>query len=130
MSFVQWTDVEYEEQEKVIKRHKLAALVCMALLGSVKSVQSKELGAPIPIYSEDELIGLIEENRHLARVKEDNCQLVEDIMRAPRVLVCRLMNSSMVTCWLGVFVSLKMWSLVSTTWKMPLIKAYLLHLSN
>ncbi|MGR5503797.1 flagellar protein MotX [Vibrio sp. DNB22_10_4] len=86
MSFVQWTDVEHEEQEKVIKRHKLAALVCMALLGSVKSVQSKELGAPIPIYSEDELIGLIEENRHLARVKEDNCQLVEDIMaRATRI---------------------------------------------
>ncbi|EPE37209.1 tetratricopeptide repeat protein [Candidatus Photodesmus anomalopis] len=44
-----------------------------------------KLGTPIPVYTEVELIELIEKNQHLQRVKSDNCQLVEDILaRASR----------------------------------------------
>lgn len=45
-----------------------------------------EIGEPVPIYTETELIALIEQNKHLERVKADNCQLVEDIVaRATRI---------------------------------------------
>ena len=33
----------------------------------------------VPLYTESELIGLINKNAHLARVKADDCQLVQDI---------------------------------------------------
>lgn len=50
------------------------------------AVHAADIGAPVPIYSETELIHLIEKNKHLERVKADNCQLVEDIVaRATRV---------------------------------------------
>jgi len=40
----------------------------------------------VPIYSEAELIKLIEQNKHLERVKADHCQIVEDIVaRATRI---------------------------------------------
>lgn len=69
-----------------MRRHKLAALVCTALLSWSSASLTKEITAPIPVYSENELINLIEQNTHLARVKADNCQLVEDIMaRATRI---------------------------------------------
>ncbi|MFA0088788.1 flagellar protein MotX [Vibrio sp. 10N.286.49.C2] len=69
-----------------MRRHKITALICMSFLGTLKVAQAADVGAPIPIYSEDQLIGLIAENRHLAQVKADNCQLVEDIMaRATRI---------------------------------------------
>lgn len=45
-----------------------------------------DVGAPVPIYSEAELIKLINQNKHLERVKADKCQLVEDIVaRATRI---------------------------------------------
>ncbi len=40
--------------------------------------QAQELKA-VQIYSQDELIGLINENKHLDRVVLDKCQLVQDI---------------------------------------------------
>lgn len=41
---------------------------------------------PVPVYSEAELISLINKNQHLQRVKADHCQLVEDIVaRATRI---------------------------------------------
>jgi len=45
-----------------------------------------DVGEPVPIYTEAELINLIENNQHLERVKADKCQLVEDIVaRATRI---------------------------------------------
>ena len=44
------------------------------------------IGGPVPVYTEAELINLIEKNKHLERVKADSCQLVEDILaRATRI---------------------------------------------
>ena len=42
------------------------------------SLKAQELEA-VQVYSQDELIRLINLNQHLARIKEDRCQIVEDI---------------------------------------------------
>ncbi|OOE85640.1 flagellar protein MotX [Salinivibrio sharmensis] len=45
-----------------------------------------DVGAAVPLYEESELITLFETNSHLERVKQDECQLVQDIeARATRV---------------------------------------------
>ncbi|SIO26265.1 tetratricopeptide repeat protein [Salinivibrio sp. ES.052] len=45
-----------------------------------------DVGAAVPLYEESELIALFETNSHLERVKQDECQLVQDIeARATRV---------------------------------------------
>ncbi|PMH42367.1 flagellar protein MotX [Vibrio sp. 10N.286.49.B3] len=45
-----------------------------------------DIGAPVAIYTEVELIKMIEQNQHLKQVRADNCQLVEDIVaRATRI---------------------------------------------
>ncbi|KEY90909.1 sSodium-type polar flagellar protein motX [Candidatus Photodesmus blepharus] len=50
------------------------------------SVNCLELSEPVPVYSESELIKLIRKNKHLKRIKADDCQLVEDIIaRATRI---------------------------------------------
>ncbi|AXY00102.1 sel1 repeat family protein [Vibrio alfacsensis] len=62
-----------------------ASLLLMLSATSVKANVS-DVGAPVPIYTEAELIKLIEQNKHLERVRADNCQLVEDIVaRATRI---------------------------------------------
>ncbi|MBN3575289.1 flagellar protein MotX [Vibrio neptunius] len=70
-----------------MKLRKLAA--SMVFLFGVSVANANELtefGEPIPIYTEAELIKLINENKHLEQVKSDNCQLVEDIVaRATRI---------------------------------------------
>jgi len=40
---------------------------------------AEETSAAVPLYTESELIALINKNTHLARVKADDCQLVQDI---------------------------------------------------
>jgi len=40
---------------------------------------AKEPITAVPLYTESELIALINKNTHLARVKADDCQLVQDI---------------------------------------------------
>ena len=50
------------------------SLICMVSINA----HSKELEA-VQVYSQDELIRLINNNQHLARIKEDRCQIVEDI---------------------------------------------------
>ena len=52
-------------------------LVFCSLIVSAKS-WSQELEA-VQVYEQDELIRLINNNQHLTRVKEDRCQLVQDI---------------------------------------------------
>ncbi|QMV13137.1 flagellar protein MotX [Vibrio spartinae] len=62
-----------------------ASLLMMMLSVSVNATVA-DVGPPVQIYSEAELIQLIEQNKHLERVKADKCQLVEDIIaRATRI---------------------------------------------
>jgi hypothetical protein len=55
----------------------IAACVLMCVSNLAYS-QTSDLKT-IQIYSQDELIELINKNQHLTRVKLDNCQLVQDI---------------------------------------------------
>jgi TPR repeat protein len=60
-------------------------LLVLSPLSKVKA-ETGDIGAPVPIYTEAELIKLINQNKHLERVKADKCQLVEDIVaRATRI---------------------------------------------
>ena len=70
-----------------MKLRKLAASMVFLFGASVANANElTEIGEPIPIYTEAELIKLINENKHLEQVKSDNCQLVEDIVaRATRI---------------------------------------------
>jgi TPR repeat protein len=64
----------------------VAASLMLALSSSKIFAQQNEIGEPVPIYTEAELVHLIEANQHLERVRADNCQLVEDIVaRATRI---------------------------------------------
>lgn len=69
-----------------MKLRSLAASLVLTLHLGLGNAHAVDMGEPVPIYSEAELIKLIESNRHLERLKADNCQLVEDIMaRATRI---------------------------------------------
>jgi sodium-type polar flagellar protein MotX len=69
-----------------MKLRKVAASLLLALTSSLGYAKVADVGAPVPIYSEAELIKLIEQKKHLEQVKADNCQLVEDIVaRATRI---------------------------------------------
>ena len=50
--------------------------LCMLLTSHAKA---EEPIAAVPLYTETELLALINKNTHLARVKADDCQLVQDI---------------------------------------------------
>ncbi|AMF96000.1 sel1 repeat family protein [Vibrio fluvialis] len=69
-----------------MKLRTVAASLVLAFYSTFSHASVAEVGEPVPIYSEAELIKLISENKHLERVKADNCQLVEDIVaRATRI---------------------------------------------
>lgn len=70
-----------------MKLRLLAASLLLVLSPLSKAKAALEdVGAPVPIYKEAELIKLINNNKHLERVKADKCQLVEDIVaRATRI---------------------------------------------
>ncbi len=69
-----------------MKLRAVAASLLLMLATNATSASAADLGAPVPIYTEAELITLIEQNKHLQRVRTDNCQLVEDIVaRATRI---------------------------------------------
>ena len=69
-----------------MKLRIVAASLIMALSSSLSHANLADVGEPVPIYTEAELINLIEKNQHLERVKVDKCQLVEDIVaRATRI---------------------------------------------
>ncbi|MCL9780460.1 sel1 repeat family protein [Vibrio sp. S4M6] len=68
-----------------MKLRTVAASI-MAVCCSFSYAADEGPGEPVPIYTEAELINLINENKHLERVKADKCQLVEDIVaRATRI---------------------------------------------
>lgn len=50
----------------------------LLLVSTVSSAQQEELRA-VQLYSQDELLRLINRNEHLSRVVLDDCQLVQDI---------------------------------------------------
>ncbi len=67
---------------------RLVAISLLLVLFPLLKAQAEmaDVGEPVPIYSEAELIKLINSNIHLQRVKADQCQLVEDIVaRATRI---------------------------------------------
>ena len=69
-----------------MKLRIVPASLIMALSSSLSHANLADVGEPVPIYTEAELINLIEKNQHLERVKADKCQLVEDIVaRATRI---------------------------------------------
>lgn len=69
-----------------MKLRIVAASLILALSSPLSHADLAEVGEPVPIYTEAELINLIENNQHLERVKADNCQIVEDIVaRATRI---------------------------------------------
>ncbi|MEZ8822244.1 tetratricopeptide repeat protein [Vibrio sp. 10N.222.54.A1] len=69
-----------------MKLRIVAASLIMALSSPLSQANLADVGEPVPIYTEAELINLIENNQHLERVKADKCQLVEDIVaRATRI---------------------------------------------
>ncbi|PMN99321.1 flagellar protein MotX [Vibrio splendidus] len=69
-----------------MKLRIVAASLIMALSSPLSHANLTDVGKPVPIYTEAELINLIENNQHLERVKADKCQLVEDIVaRATRI---------------------------------------------
>ncbi|GAK18685.1 sodium-type flagellar protein MotX [Vibrio sp. JCM 19053] len=69
-----------------MKLRTVAASLLLTLVATTVKANVADVGAPVPIYTEAELIKLIEQNKHLQRVRADNCQLVEDIVaRATRI---------------------------------------------
>lgn len=69
-----------------MKLKAVAASMVLLLGSSFARAELPDVGEPVPIYTEAELINLIDKNKHLERVKADKCQLVEDIVaRATRI---------------------------------------------
>ncbi|ODP98952.1 MULTISPECIES: flagellar protein MotX [Salinivibrio] len=63
---------------------KFRTLVFSLLLSTAAA--KADVGPAVPVYEESELIALFETNSHLERVKQDECQLIQDIeARATRV---------------------------------------------
>ncbi|CZF85077.1 flagellar protein MotX [Grimontia marina] len=63
---------------------KLRTLFISMMLAS--PFAKAEVGPALPVYEESQLIRLFESNMHLKKVKEDDCQLLQDIeARAIRV---------------------------------------------
>lgn len=60
----------------------LIVLLCVTL-SSLASAQQLKV---IQIYTQDELLDLIKKNQHLARVKSDDCQLLQDIEARATIL--------------------------------------------
>lgn len=59
--------------------------IVMALVMSLPALADDQIKA-IQLYTQDELIGLINRNEHLSRVVLDDCQLVQDIEARAEVL--------------------------------------------
>lgn len=61
----------------MVRKKPFFALLCFALFANISSA-AEEIKA-VQLYSQDQLIRLIERNEHLSRVVLDKCQLVQDI---------------------------------------------------
>ena len=56
----------------------MRALIVFVFIGFMPFVQGQNLTA-VQIYTDDQLLDLIKENKHLSQVVLDDCQLVQDI---------------------------------------------------
>jgi TPR repeat protein len=54
------------------------AILCLAAILLITPAAAQQVDA-VQLYSQDQLLDLIKTNSHLAKVKADDCQLVEDI---------------------------------------------------
>ena len=68
----------------MMKRIFLSLIVSVALV-NVTSVNAQDIKA-VQLYTQDELINMINKNEHLTRVVTDRCQLVQDIEAHAEVL--------------------------------------------
>ena len=59
-------------------RYLFLIICCLLTLNSVAAPLS--LSGAVQLYSQDQLLSLIQKNQHLQRVKDDDCQLNLDIM--------------------------------------------------
>lgn len=60
--------------------HRLVRLISsLSLLLVSLSVTAADPMKAVQIYKQDELLDLIKQNKHLQRVKDDDCQLIQDI---------------------------------------------------
>lgn len=60
--------------------HRLVRLISsLSLLLVSLSVAAADPMKAVQIYKQDELLDLIKQNKHLQRVKDDDCQLIQDI---------------------------------------------------
>ncbi|GAC22096.1 tetratricopeptide repeat protein [Paraglaciecola arctica] len=64
---------------------KSLSLFCCALFFVATTNAADEIKA-VQLYSQDELLGLINRNEHLSRVVLDDCQLVQDIQARAEIL--------------------------------------------
>ncbi len=63
-----------------LRRHIITPLLSIGFGMAISlPVQAEEQIEAVPLYTQQELIALINNNQHLARVKADECQLVKDI---------------------------------------------------
>jgi hypothetical protein len=60
-------------------------LLCCALCVAVSTKAANEIKA-VQLYTQDELLSLINKNEHLNQVVLDNCQLVQDIQARAEIL--------------------------------------------
>ncbi|MFC3033150.1 tetratricopeptide repeat protein [Pseudoalteromonas fenneropenaei] len=60
------------------------------LLGMTAALHAEEIKpdstSAVPLYTQEELVGLINKNQHLQRVKADDCQLLDDIKARAEVM--------------------------------------------
>lgn len=65
---------------------KLRTLLLFTWLAATPAHALEDVGEAVPVYTDNELNRLFEQNNHLQRVEADDCQLVQDIeARAIRV---------------------------------------------
>ena len=69
------------------RQQQIITTVIMLLMAAwLPSRAGAEVRGVVQIYSQPELLAMIRENTHLSRVKNDDCQLVEDIKARAEIL--------------------------------------------
>lgn len=66
-------------REKELTVNFMTFVFCLAaFFGSIAMADAQELKV-VQLYTQDELLNLIKDNKHLERVVADDCQLIQDI---------------------------------------------------
>jgi len=76
-----------ENMQKKLTRVGLVVLICSSVFGHAYAEETKPSdNEAVPLYTQEELVNLINKNEHLKRVKADECQLVDDIKARAEVM--------------------------------------------